>query len=109
MRGIMTGMTSLHRIDANHLGGTLDLARVTGHTLPDPEEVARAGAAATKAPFTVTADAQGRITDFRVDTKAFDPTLSLDVVFSNYGAGAPIVSPATTVPAPKNVYTLFNN
>lgn len=109
MHGIMTGMTSLDQPDATHLRGTIDLTRVTGHTLPDPDEVAKGGAAATNVPFTVTADPHGRITEFTVDASGFDPGLSLDVVYSNYGAGVPVVDPATSVPAPQNLYSLFNN
>jgi hypothetical protein len=105
----MTGVTAIRQIDASHLAGTIDLTRITGHTRPDPDEVAKAGAAAKKVPFTITADPLGRITRFTVDASAFDPILSLRVVYSDYGAGTPIATPPTSVPAPQNVYSLFNN
>jgi hypothetical protein len=107
--GIMTGVTAIHRIDATHLAGTIDLTRITGHTRPDPDEVKKAGAAAKKVPFTITADALGRVTNFTVDANAFDPILSVNVTFSDYGSGAAVTTPPASVPAPQNVYSLFNN
>jgi hypothetical protein len=109
LTGIMAGVTALQQRDAQHLQGTLDLRKVTGHTLPDPSEVARAGTPATHVPFTVAADSNGRISAFHVDASAFDPALTLDVAYSKYGAPDPVVEPASSVPAPATLYRLFNN
>ncbi len=109
MPGIMTAVTSIHQVDATHLAGTLDFTRITGHTRPDPDEVKKAGAAAKKVPFTITADALGRVTNFHVNANAFDPILSVDVTYSHYGSGAAVATPPASVPAPQNVYSLFNN
>jgi hypothetical protein len=106
--GIETGITALQRSDVHHLQGTLDLTRVTGHTLPDPDEVVQAGNAAKSAPFTVTADASGRISQFEVNADGFDPTLSLRVDYSGYGAPHSITPPTGAVAAPAGIYALFN-
>jgi hypothetical protein len=108
MHGIMTGITSLQQVNAQHLRGVIDLTKVTGHTVPDPDELTKAGKPATHVPFTVTADTDGRITDFAVDANAFDAILSLDVAYSAYGAGTPVVAPPTSVPAPQTLYGVFN-
>jgi hypothetical protein len=109
LKGIMTGMTGMQRMDGHHLRGTIDLTKVTGHTLPDPDEVAKAGQEALKVPFTATADPQGRISDFTIDANAFDPALSLHVVYSSYGAADPVVDPTAAIPAPDSLYTVFND
>ena len=109
MPGIMSAVTAIHQVDATHLAGTLDLTRITGHTKPDPDQVKKAGAAAKKVPFTITADALGRVTNFHVNANAFDPILSVDVTYSHYGSGAATATPPASVTAPENVYSLFNN
>lgn len=108
MPGIIGGVTSVTRVDANHLKGVLDLTKMTGHNTPDPDEVKQAGDAAKAAAFTVATDAQGRITNFRVDTRSFDPALTVDIGYSRYGAASAITAPSTSVPAPDSVYTVFN-
>jgi hypothetical protein len=108
LAGIMTGITKMQRVDAQHVAGTMDLTKVTGHTLPDPDEVAKAGAAATAVPFTARADASGRIVEFSVSANAFDPALSLDVLYTDYGAPSPITVPAASVAAPQTLYSIFN-
>jgi hypothetical protein len=108
LAGIAAGITALQRPDARHLHGTMDLSRITGHTVPDSDEVARAGQAATQVPFTVTADASGRISELRVNADAFDPTLSLLVDFSGYGTPTAIKAPTAAVAAPTGIYALFN-
>jgi hypothetical protein len=109
MAGIMTGITALERVDGHHLHGTIDLTKVSGHTQPDADEVSRDGAAVARVPFTVTADAHGRISMFHVDADSFDPSLSLTVAYTDYGSPSRITPPATSVPAPATVYGLFNN
>lgn len=106
--GIAAGVTTLTVIDKTHLRGTLNLTKVTGHTLPDPQAVAKDGKPALEVPFTATADAQGRIINFHVIADSFDPSLTLNVTYSGYGAPAKITVPKSSVPAPAAVYTLFN-
>jgi hypothetical protein len=107
--GIMTGITALRQADAQHLQGTIDLSKVSGNTTPDPDEVSQAGAAATAVPFTVTADASGRIATFTVDADAFDPGLSVMIAYSAYGSAPPITPPTSPIRAPAGIYSLFNN
>ncbi|HEY1485706.1 MAG TPA: hypothetical protein VGF84_06360 [Micromonosporaceae bacterium] len=107
--GIAAGITELRRDDARHLEGTIDLTKISGHTTPDPDEVTRAGTAATRVPFAVTADANGRITRFQVYAGTFDPGLSLRVDYSGYGSPHAIAAPASSVPAPPSIYALFND
>ena len=109
LAGIENGMTSLHAVDARHLTGTIDLTQVTGHTVPNPQEVLQAGTPATRAPFRVTADAQGRISEFTVDTSSFDPALGLDVRYSDYGAPEQVVLPGSSAPAPASIYQIFGS
>ena len=108
MAGISAGITSIQQTDPTHLTGTLDLTKVTGHTTPDPSEVAKAGPPATAVPFTARADANGRISEFTVTADAFDPALSLEVTYTDYGSPDPITAPTSSVPAPPSVYSAFN-
>jgi hypothetical protein len=108
MTGIFAGLVNVKRDSDTSFSGTLDLTRVNGHNSPDPDEVAQAGAAATKTPFTVTTDDQGRITNLTVDTSGYDPGLGVTVDFTDYGAASPITDPASSVTAPDSVYTVFN-
>jgi len=109
MPGIMTGITDLKQTAPQNIEGTIDLTQITGHTLPDPDEVTQAGPAATHVPFTVRADPSGRIAEFQVYADSFDPALSLDVSYSNYGAQSAINAPASSIPAPATLYSLFND
>jgi hypothetical protein len=108
MPGIVAGVTSVTRVDPTHLKGVVDLTKVTGHNTPDPDEVKQAGDAAKAAAYTVATDTDGRITSFRVDTRSFDPALSVDIGYSRYGAASAITDPSTSVPAPDGVYSVFN-
>jgi hypothetical protein len=108
MKGIFAAAADVKRINDTTFSGTLDLTAITGHNTPDPDEVAQAGAAATKTPFTVTTDDQGRISNLTVDTSGFDPDLGVRVDYSDYGAGTPVTDPASTSEAPDSVYTVFN-
>ncbi|HKD98582.1 MAG TPA: hypothetical protein VKB69_13465 [Micromonosporaceae bacterium] len=107
MPGILDGVTAVKRVDATNYVGTIDLAKVDGHNRPDPIEVQVAGKPATRAPFRLTTDDQGRIAQFSVNTNGFDPTLSLDVSFTNYGTQDTVTPPGSSVPAPASVYALF--
>lgn len=107
MPGILDGVTAVRRVDASNYVGTIDLTKVRGHNQPDAGEVAAAGKPATRAPFTLTTDGQGRIVQFSVDASGFDATLSLDVNYTNYGTQDTVTAPASSVPAPPGVYALF--
>jgi hypothetical protein len=108
MPGILAGVTTVSRVDATHLAGTLDLTKVTGHNAPDPDAVKRSGDAAKSVAYAATTDNQGRITVFRVDTTSFDPGLTVAIGYSNYGAPSAITKPANAIPAPDSVYSVFN-
>jgi hypothetical protein len=109
LAGISTGITSLTRTDPQHLKGTIDLTKVTGHTVPNPDEVSKAGLKATSVPFTVRADSSGRISELAVTADAFDPALSLDVLYTDYGSPTAISVPTGSTPAPDNMYSVFND
>jgi hypothetical protein len=109
LAGISKGITSLTRTDAQHLTGTIDLTKVTGHTVPNPAEVAKAGHPATEVPIAIRADGQGRISEFTVRADGFDPTLSLDVLYSDYGSPSTIEVPSGSPAAPDLLYSVFNN
>ncbi len=108
MRGIFAGIVDVTHAHPTTFTGTLDLTKVAGRNAPDPDEVARAGEAATRTPFTVTTDDQGRIATLSVDTSAFDPALGVTVAYSGYGNATPITDPTGDVPAPDSVYSVFN-
>jgi hypothetical protein len=107
MPGILDGVTAVRRVDATNYVGTIDLTKVRGHNLPDPIEVSAAGKPATRVPFRLTTDDQGRVLQFSVNASGFDPTLSLDVNYTNYGAQDTVSAPASSVPAPAGIYALF--
>jgi hypothetical protein len=107
MAGIFAGVTDVAAVDSRHFVGTIDLGQVAGRNTPDPEEVRQAGAAANAAPFRVTADTKGRITEFLIDASAFDPNLSIDVTYGDYGVAKPVSTPPTAIPAPDDLYDLF--
>lgn len=109
MPGILASVRNVTQIDPQHFRGTLDLTAVSGRNTPDPEEVAQAGAAATAVPFTATADASLRITEFKVDASGFDSGLSLDVTYSGWGNPSPVATPLAAVPAPDDLYDIFTN
>ncbi len=107
MPGILDGVTSVRRVDADDYAGIIDLTRVTGVNRPDASEVARAGKAARHVPFTLATDPRHRVIEFSVDANGFDPALDLDANFSNYGNPDTVAPPATTSPVPADVYALF--
>lgn len=107
MPGILDGVTSVRRVDADDYAGTIDLTRVTGYNRPDATEVASAGKAATHVPFTLATDPGHRMIQFSVHANGFDPALNLDVNYSNYGNPDTVTPPPATVPVPADVYPLF--
>jgi hypothetical protein len=108
MPGILAGVTSVTRVNPTQFKGTMDLGKVQGHNTPDPDAVRQAGTPAKSAPYALTTDPQGRITAFAVDTRSFDPSLSVEVGYTRYGAASPITEPTNAIPAPDSVYSVFN-
>ena len=109
MPGILHGVTAARQNSANTFTGTIDLTKVSGRDRPDANEVRRAGAAAEHVPFTAMTDVANRITVFKVDARGFDPGLSADIKFTNYGADPKVKVPSLSVPAPDALYTLLAN
>jgi hypothetical protein len=108
MAGVMAGIVTAERVDAQHYRGTMDLTSMTGVAAPGADELKKAGDKAKSVPFTATVDAQGRLTELKVDASSIDPTLSMTVTFSNYGSATPVQKPAgTIVEAPQSVYDMY--
>jgi hypothetical protein len=107
--GILAAIRDVTQTDAQHFHGTVDLTRIAGRNTPDPDEVQQAGAAATAVPFTAIADAERRIVRFSVNASEFDPGLSIDVTFSDYGNPSPIATPLSAIAAPDDLYQIFTN
>ncbi len=109
MPGILGGIADVRQTDPRHFDGTLDLTKVAGRNTPDTDEVRQAGEAATAVPFTVTLDAGLRIVAFSVDASKFDPGLSIDVNYSDYGNPSPVATPLSAIAAPDDLYDIFTN
>ena len=69
------------------------------------------GDKAKAVPATITLDDKGRLAALTIDLSAVDPTATIKVTYSDFGAPVTIDPPAKSdvVEAPKNVYDMFNN
>jgi hypothetical protein len=108
---LLSSVSNVTQVDANHLGGSVDLTKATGVDAPDSSTLSSAGPAAKTTPFSATLDNQGRLVDFKVNADSFNKDLSEEITFSDYGSPTTIKPPlaAQTVPAPAAVYQIFNS
>lgn len=105
--GITQAFAGLVRTDATHLTGTVDLTRITGQLAPSADDLAKVKDKVGAVPVAVTLDAQGRLTELKIDAAAIDPALTHDLTF-NYDAPHPITKPTGAVEAPAKVYAFLN-
>jgi hypothetical protein len=107
---LLKGLVDAQRVDAQHYTIKLDLTRTSSSSINE-KVMSKLGDKAKAVPGTVTLDDQGRLSAVNIDLSAVDPTASIKVVYSDYGAPVTINAPAKseTVEAPKNVYDIFNN
>jgi hypothetical protein len=107
--GLFTGLTNVRQVDSQHFTGSIDLTKVTGVSGVNQDLLSKAGVKATSVPFTATLDSQNRLSDLKVDLSSIDPTLSLEVSYSDYGKPVTVTRPdqASVAEAPDSVYKLF--
>jgi hypothetical protein len=105
---LFTTVVSVTRADDTHLSGTVDLTAAKAD-VSDPQTMAAAGPAAKAAPFTVTLDDQGRITDVHYTIPGTKSDFQAH--YSNYGSPSPIQPPDPTgvIPMPASVYAAINS
>jgi hypothetical protein len=107
--GLFTGLANVQQTDSQHFTGTIDLTKVTGVSGVNPDLLSRAGVKATSVPFTATLDSQNRLSDLKVDLSAIDPSLALEVSYSDYGTPVTVTKPdpSMVAEAPDSVYKFF--
>ena len=107
---LLKGLVEVQRVDAQHYTATLDLTQTTASSV-DKEKLDKLGDKAKAVPATITLDDQGRLSAVTIDLSAVDPSATIKVTYSDFGAPLTINPPAksNTVEAPKNVYNMFNS
>jgi hypothetical protein len=105
--GLLNGVTDVHRTDARHYTGTINLTSASGVSALSQDDLDKLGAKAKAMPFTATLDERGRLVDVAVDTSSVDKSVSFKLAISDYGAPVAIAKPASSVEAPAGVYQLF--
>jgi hypothetical protein len=107
--GLFTGLTDVRQVDSQHFTGSLDLTKATGVSGINQDLLNKAGVKATSVPFTATLDSQNRLSDLKVDLSSIDPSLALEVSYSDYGSPVTVTKPdpAAVAEAPDSVYKLF--
>ena len=101
------GVVTAEQVSATEIKGTMDLAK-SASGLASPQELAALGDEAKNIPFTVTLDADGRISKIVMKMPKVGDFAAADLTttFSNYGAPVEIPKPAAeeAVPAPEMIY-----
>jgi len=107
---LLKGLVEVQRVDATHYTATVDLTQVTASSV-DASMLDKLGDKAKAVPATITLDDKGRLAALTIDLSAVDPTATIKVTYSDFGAPVTIDPPAKSdvVEAPKNVYDMFNN
>jgi hypothetical protein len=102
------GLGEVKRIDATHLGGTVDMTVASGLLSPGGDALKEAGDRAKSVPFTATTDEQGRLTSFKIDGGSLSNHLAIDLTFTGFGSVQPITKPTVAIAAPDKVYEILN-
>jgi hypothetical protein len=107
---LLQGIVDAQRVDATHYTATLDLTKVTASSV-DQKLLDKLGDKAKAVPATITLDNQGRLVGLTVDLSSVDPSATIKVTYSDFGAPVTINPPAKSnvVEAPENVYNIFNS
>jgi hypothetical protein len=106
--GLLTGAVGVQQVDSQHFTGTIDLTKATGVAGISQDLLTKAGAKTT-VPFTAALDSQGRLADLKLDLSSIDPSLALEVSYSDYGSPVTVTKPdpAMVAEAPDSVYQFF--
>jgi hypothetical protein len=106
---VLTSVNDVKTSDGKTYTGTVDLTKMSGVIAPDADTLKKAGAKANAIPFTATVDDKGRLTDLKIDGSSIDPSISLEVAFSNFESAANVTAPddSEVVEAPAGVLQLF--
>ncbi len=107
--GLLSGVTNVQQVDSQHFTGSIDLTKATGVSGVTQDLLSKAGVKAKSVPFTATLDSQGRLTDLKVDLSSIDPSLALEVSYTDYGTPVTVSRPdqSQVAEAPDSVYQLF--
>jgi hypothetical protein len=107
--GLLAGVVSAQRQDANHYTAVIDLGKASGVAV-DAATVAKLGAKAKTVPAKITLDDQGRLTDLTLDLASVDPSLApVEISYSGYGQPVTVTPPSdgTVTEAPNSLYQLL--
>lgn len=109
IKKLLAGLNA-KRSDANHFTGVIDLTRASGVSAPSASDIASAGDKAQNIPVTVAVDQQGRLTEVNIDGGAINPSLAVDIRFSDYGTSAHVTRPDDNqvAPTPPTVYQFLS-
>ncbi len=108
MHGWTRATSTVERVDATHLRGTVDLLKAGGVLGPTASGRQALRTGASTAPFTATVDDQGRLTRFTVDAADLNPELSYDITFTGYGQPVTVSRPAKAGEASAKLYAYYN-
>lgn len=107
---LVAAVTDVQQTGTGTFKGTLDLTRATGSGALDKSTVDALGDRARSIPFEATVDAQGRLTNFKLDLgQVRGISMKVDVTYSDFGAPVTVTRPAAAdvVEAPEAVYTVL--
>lgn len=106
---LLASVNDVKTSDGKTYTGTVDLTKMSGVIAPDSDTIKKAGAKANAIPFTATVDDKGRLTDLKIDGSSIDPSISLEVSFSNFESAANVTAPddSEVVEAPAGVLQMF--
>ncbi|WP_238009112.1 hypothetical protein KZZ52_25755 [Dactylosporangium sp. AC04546] len=102
------GLHDVKRTDATHFSGTVDVSDVDSLLSPSNGALDKVGDRAKSIPFTATVDDKGRLTAFTIDGGSIDSDLAYELTFAGFGSVLPVTKPVGAVPAPAEVYELFD-
>jgi hypothetical protein len=105
----LSSATDVQQTGSGSYSGTLDLTKVLGIGGIDQVTVDGMGAAASKVPFTVGLDAQGRPSEMTITLPPVNGKQNppIDILYTDYGTPVSVSKPAASeiTEAPDNVYT----
>jgi hypothetical protein len=109
--GLIQAVVSVHRTDATHYAGTMDLNQSGGVLSPDQSDLTKAGAKAKAVPFTAVLDTSGRLVSLTVNAAKANKDMSVTVKISDYGTATAVTKPSasSTITTPASVYSMLNS
>jgi hypothetical protein len=103
---LLGSTTDVHSTGSNSYAGTLDLTKAAGLAGLSKVTIDGYGAAASQVPFTAGLDAQGQLSELRIDVPAVNgqKVEPIDALYTDYGSPVTVQKPASVTEAPDSIY-----